>query len=72
MTNDTLADEAIVIVSRATPERDFFEPGGAAVFAYESGNRTLEQGADDKELLDETGAKWQLTEEALLGPKGSA
>ena len=70
VTNDTLADEAIVIVSRATPERDFFEPGGAAVRAYERGEHAFEPGAHDKELLDETGAKWQLTEEALLSPTG--
>ena len=70
VTNDTLAGENIVIVSRATPERDFFEPGGAAVRAYERGEHSFRPGTSDKEVLDETGAVWQLTEEALLAPSG--
>lgn len=70
VTNDTLADEPIVIVSRATPERDFFEPGGAAVRAYRRGEHSFEPGTDDRKLIDETGGVWHLSEEGLTGPSG--
>ncbi len=70
VTNDTLAGVNLVIVSRATPERDFFEPGGAAVRAYERGDHSFTPGETHLEIIDENGGVWQVTEEALLGPDG--
>lgn len=68
VTNDTLAGVELVIISRATPERELFEPGGAAVRAYERGPHTFSPGDEAGQVLDENGALWLVTEEALLGP----
>lgn len=70
VTNDTLGETDLVIVSRATPERDFFEPGGAAVRAFERANHTFSAGASDDELIDETGEVWQMSENALTSSAG--
>lgn len=70
VTNDTLAGTDLVIISRQTPERDFFEPGGAAVRAYERGDHVFSPGETPLEVIDENGAVWQVTEEALVGPDG--
>ncbi len=68
VTNDTLAGTNVVIVSRATPERAFFEPGGAAVRAYASGDYRFSPGQTALEVIDQNGAAWAVTEEALIGP----
>ncbi|NDJ60328.1 MAG: DUF3179 domain-containing protein [Chloroflexi bacterium] len=68
--NDTLAGEDIVIVARATPERDFFEPGGAAVRAYERGDFEFSAGETEREVVDQNGDVWSVTEAALVGPDG--
>ncbi|NJL93762.1 MAG: DUF3179 domain-containing protein [Anaerolineae bacterium] len=70
VTNDTLAGENVVIISRATPNRDFFEPGGAAVRAYQRGDLTFEATDLPDQLVDDAGNPWQITEEGLMGPGG--
>lgn len=72
VSNDTFAGVALVIVTRATPERDFFEPGGAAVRAYERGEHVFNPGDAANEIVDEAGNVWAVSEEALLGPAGEA
>lgn len=70
VTNDTLAGANIVTISRATPEREFFEPGGAAVRAYASEDYTFSPGEDEREVIDQDGRVWAVTEAALVGPDG--
>lgn len=67
--NDTIDDLEIVIISEASPERDFFEPGGAAVRAYERNGLTFSMN-DANEIVDNIGDTWQLTEDALLAEDG--
>ena len=64
--NDRVGDTNVVIIADASPERDFFEPGGAAVRAYDSGGLTFEAGADDASLISADGRGWQITEAALI------
>jgi len=68
--NDTVGDTDLVIVADATPDRDFFEPGGAAVRAYNSNGLTFSAGDDDTTLVSDDGREWQLTEEALIADDG--
>lgn len=68
--NDELAGTNLVIIARATPDRSFFEPGGAAVRAYERGDHTFSPGDSSNEVIDENGEVWQVTEDALIGPDG--
>jgi hypothetical protein len=77
--HDRLGDQAVVILARATPERSFFEPGGAAVRAYERGDRLFSPAGDggagmdgrgDLVLTDEAGARWIVEEDGLRGPAG--
>ncbi|GAB5491751.1 MAG: hypothetical protein Phog2KO_19660 [Phototrophicaceae bacterium] len=67
--NDTLDDLEIVIISEASPERDFFEPGGAAVRAYERAGLTFSLD-DNGVLVDDMGNTWQLTEDTLIAEDG--
>ncbi len=69
--NDELAGRGLVIVAEATPERDFFEPGGAAVRAYDSGGNLFSAGDDDLTLVSADGRAWRITEEALIGADGA-
>ena len=70
VSNDSLAGTNLVLVTRATPDRDFFEPGGAAVRAYQRNGRVFSVGAMDGEILDEDGQVWEVTEEALVSESG--
>lgn len=72
VTNDTLAGVELVIITRANPDRDFFEPGGATVRAYERGGYTFSPGEHPLAVVDELGRAWQVTEEALTGPDGES
>jgi hypothetical protein len=72
VTNDTVAGLDVVIVSRQTPEREFFEPGGAAVRAYERDGHTFSPGEGASSVIDENGAEWTLTEDALINADGEA
>ena len=65
-----LADVNVVIITEASPERDFFEPGGAAVRAYNRGELTLSAGENPGEFVDNEGTIWQLTEDALITDDG--
>ena len=72
VTNDTLAGVNIVIISRSTPDRDFFEPGGAAVRAYASGDYVFSPGEAENEVVDQAGDVWTVTEDALLNDTGES
>lgn len=69
--NDRLGGRSVVITARATPDRSFFEPGGAAVRAYERGERAFIAGEEPGVLIDHTGARWIAGEDALHGPAGA-
>ncbi len=68
--NDSFAGLDLVLVSRATPERDFFEPGGASVRAYERSGHIFTASEEDNWLVDETNQRWQVTENALVSESG--
>ena len=61
---DRVGNTDVVIIAEATPEREFFEPGGAAVRAYERQGRDFSAGADASTLRSEDGRSWRITEEA--------
>ncbi len=67
---DRVGNTDVVIIAEATPEREFFEPGGAAVRAYERQGRDFSAGADASTLLSEDGRSWRITEEALVAEDG--
>ena len=68
--NDRVGGTNLVIVAEASPERDFFEPGGAAVRAYESDGRHFSAGADKSTLVSDDGRDWQIAEDALIAEDG--
>lgn len=68
--NDTLGGENVVIVSRATPNRTFFEPGGAAVRAYARGDYMFSATENADEIMDDNGVLWRVTEDGLVNPDG--
>ena len=70
--NDRVGQTDVVIIAEATPERDFFEPGGAAVRAYGSMGHTFSTGADDTMLVGDDGRTWEITEEALVSHDGES
>lgn len=70
VTNDTIDDQYLVLVTQATPERDFFEPGGATVRAYDRQDYTFTQGSHPLEVVDQDGGVWQVTEDALVREDG--
>ena len=78
--NDELAGQSVVIVaSRGNlkgegRDRTLGAPAiwraGAEVRAYDGGGLEFTAGADPQVLVDQSGAVWQVTEDALLGPGG--
>lgn len=68
--NDTVGDTPVVIVAEATPDREFFEPGGAAVRAYQRAEYTFSEGDTADTLVSDDGRIWQITEEALVSDDG--
>ncbi|MEM6529851.1 MAG: DUF3179 domain-containing (seleno)protein, partial [Chloroflexota bacterium] len=70
VTNDTVGGTDVVLVTRATPEREFFEPGGAVVRAYRSEGMEFTPTDDPLAIEDADGNVWQVTEAALVGPDG--
>lgn len=68
--NDRVGATNVVIIAEATPEREFFEPGGAAVRAYARQDYAFVAGADGATLKSADGRSWQVTEEALLADDG--
>ena len=78
--NDELAGRPVVIVA---PRGDLKGEGrdrslgapaiwkaGAEVRAYDGGSFEFTAGDDPQAVVDQSGAVWQVTEEALLGPGG--
>ncbi len=70
VTNDTLNGLDVVLVTREAPQRNFSEPGGAAVRAYASDGIQFGPGENDGEVVDADGNVWTVTEDALVGPDG--
>ena len=70
VTNDRVDGQDVVIITQPTPERDFFEPGGAAVRAYASDGLTFSTSDDATTVVDAEGLVWQVTEDALTAPDG--
>jgi len=68
--NDTVGTTNVIIIADATPDRDFFEPGGAAVRAFERSDYVFTAGDDLVTLISDDGRIWQLTEEALIADDG--
>ncbi len=68
--NDRVGNTDVVIVADATPDRDFFEPGGAAVRAFDSNGYIFSAGEDKTTLISDDGREWQLSEEALTADDG--
>ncbi len=61
--NDEVAGSTLVVVT---------EPASRTVRAYERGDLSFRAGAEPGSLVDESGATWRLTEEALAGPDGAS
>lgn len=68
--NDRVGQTNLVIVADASPERDFFEPGGAAVRAFQSDAYVFMAGADKSTLRSDDGRDWQIAEDALIATDG--
>ena len=68
--NDRVGQTDLVIIAEATPERDFFEPGGAAVRAYDSEGLVFSAGDDSMTLVSDDGRSWQVSEGALTADDG--
>ncbi len=68
VSNDTVEGQNVVILSRESATREFFEPGGASVRAYDRGDFTFEPGSGPREVIDQNGDAWRVTEDALIGP----
>ena len=68
--NDRVGETNVVIIAEATPEREFFEPGGAAVRAYDRQGHSFSAGADETSLISEDARAWRITEEALIASDG--
>ena len=59
--NDTFAGKNLVVI---------YDGGGHGARAFERGNHRFASAAGDttSEILDESGRKWRVTEDALIGP----
>jgi len=68
--NDRVGQTDLLIIAEATPQRDFFEPGGAAVRAYESSGLVFTSGGDSMTLVSDDGRSWKITEGALISDDG--
>ena len=77
--NDAVGERTVVLVAaRGDVEtqggdietRPLLYDSGGEVRAFDRGEHEFARGADPDTLLDEGGAEWRVTEEALLGPGG--
>ncbi|MCY3833790.1 MAG: DUF3179 domain-containing (seleno)protein [Chloroflexi bacterium] len=68
--NDRVGTTDVVILADATPEREFFEPGGAAVRAYHRQGHSFSAGEDEASLVSGDGRSWRISEEALIASDG--
>jgi len=71
VTNDRIMSTDLTLVTRATPEREFFEPGGAVVRAYRTDGTAFMPTDDPTVVVDPDGGEWTVTEDALVGPGGN-
>jgi len=78
--NDTIDDQPVVLVALGeelsvdgTDRRrgDVSWSAGAAVRAFERGEREFAPGSEPRTVVDEQGDAWEVTEEALVGPDGA-
>ncbi len=78
--NDTLGAEPVVLVAQGEEfivhgsdrrQGDVAWNAGAAVRAYRRGDRHFGPGPDATSLIDQNGATWEVTEEALVHPDGT-
>ncbi len=60
--NDAVGEVTVVLVADAT---------GRTVRVYRRGERTFRRGASDRELVDERGAVWRVTEDDLVSADGA-
>jgi hypothetical protein len=77
--NDRLALTSVVLVAnrgvirvegRSARSGPAVYPAGGEVRAYDRGDHRFEPGPDADSLLDVDGARWRISEDALLGPSG--
>lgn len=61
--NDTLAGQKLVVIH---------DEGGHGARAYDRGEHTFTPGDTSAELVDESGAAWQVTENALINAQGDS
>ena len=78
--NDTVADEPVVLVALGEEltiegidrrQGNVSWSAGAAIRAFERGEREFAPGSEPRTVVDGQGAVWQVTEEALVGPDGA-
>ena len=63
VTNDTLADEDLVMVT---------DTRGRTVRAYHRAGHTFHPGPSDRTVVDERGIQWTISEDALISADGDA
>ena len=76
--NDTLNDWPVVLVTAQEIDTLGFGrgvgavlyPSGGEVRAFDRGDRTFLPGAEAGTVVDASGAAWEVTEDALVGPDG--
>ena len=78
--NDTVDDQPVVLVALGEEltidgidrrRGDVSWSAGAAVRAFERGEREFAPGSEPRTVVDGQGTVWQVTEEALVGPDGA-
>ncbi len=76
--NDTFNDWPIVLVTAQEIDTlgygrgvgPVLYPSGGEVRAFDRGDRSFAPGPEDGTVLDASGAEWEVTEDALVGPDG--
>ncbi|MCL4267110.1 MAG: DUF3179 domain-containing protein [Anaerolineae bacterium] len=64
------ASDLVEVTGRSRLSDTVTYSNGTAVRAYERGENSFVLGVGENEVLDGDGRVWQITEEALIGPKG--
>ncbi len=76
--NDVFNDRPIVLVTEQAIDTlgygrgvgPVLYPSGGEVRAFDRGERRFYPGPEDGGVVDATGARWEVTEDALIGPNG--
>ncbi len=76
--NDVFNDRPIVLVTEQAIDTlgygrgvgPVLYPSGGEVRAFDRGERRFYPGPEDGTVVDATGAEWEVTEDALVGPNG--